>query len=150
MRSSLKLAPCPRQRIPYIPNSLGFQQKAGYPQHFTTTRACPGYSARPNCPRELYPLCSNFKSDGGSLKRQVPRNLRSRTFEGGLRPGYPSQTSARIPQRRELAATWTLNKDTRIMSSLSYVHTERRHIPLTIYRNLACYSFDHLFNTIFQ
>ncbi|EFN73211.1 hypothetical protein EAG_06586 [Camponotus floridanus] len=45
--------------------------------------------ARPNCSHELYPLCSNFKSNGGSLKRQLPRNPRSRTFEGGFKPGYP-------------------------------------------------------------
>jgi len=132
-RSSLKLAPCPREHIPYMPNFLAFQQKA-YSQHFTS----PSVSWL-NCPRELYPLYSNFKSDSGSLKRQVPRNPRSRTFEGGLRSGYSPRTSARIPQRRELTATWTLNIDTR---RYNVFLSARRHIPLTIYWNLTCYNFD--------
>lgn len=105
-----------RTHTPYILKPSGFQQKAAYSQHFTTARACLGYRARPNCFRELYPLCSNFKSNGRSLKRQLPRNLRSRTFEGGFKPGYPPQAPVQVPQRRELAATWVLNKDIRIMS----------------------------------
>lgn len=66
--------------------------------------------ARPNCSHELYPLCSNFKSNGGSLKRQLPRNPRSRTFEGGFKPGYPPRAPLRVPQRCELAATWMFNR----------------------------------------
>lgn len=72
-----------------------------------------------NCPRELYSLCSNFKSTGGSLKRQLCRNLRSRTFEGGLKPKYPPWAPVRVPQRHKLPTTWISNKNIRIMSSHS-------------------------------
>lgn len=119
----LKVSTMSPGHVPYIPKPPGFQQKAAYPQHFTTARACPGYSEA-ELPHELYPLCSNFKS-GGSLKRQLPRNPRSRTFEGGPRPGYPPRTSARIPQRSGPVAMWMLNKDsgTHIMSSPAAIYS---------------------------
>lgn len=124
---------CPWERIPYIQILRAFNKKQLIPNLLRQPEHVLAIVARPNCPRELYPLCSNFKNDGGSLKRQVPRNLRSRTFEGGLRLGYPPRT-ARLEFHKD--ANWPrLGYSIKILEQ--HLLSARRRIPLTIYRNFV-------------